>query len=106
MAAALVLAAAALAAFEWVGTPYALGLAASLLVLLRMPRPVPDWGAKLAPLTDCAFGIYLSHSLVFALLLGVPGLPAEVLPLAIFAVALAATWALRSLAPRLAAWIS
>jgi hypothetical protein len=36
----------------------------------------------------------------------VPGLPAEALPLAIFALALAGTWALRRWAPRLAAWVT
>jgi peptidoglycan/LPS O-acetylase OafA/YrhL len=106
MAALLVAAAAGLAAFEWSGTPYAVGLAAALWVLLRQPGPASHGPAALSALTDCAFGIYLSHSLVFALLLNVPGLPAEALPLAIFALALAGTWALRRWAPRLAAWVT
>jgi surface polysaccharide O-acyltransferase-like enzyme len=107
MAAVLVLAAAVLVVFEWVGTPYAVGLAASLFVLLRTPRSAPAWAVKFAPVTDCAFGIYLSHSLVFALLLAHgPELSADALPLAIFAVALAGTWALRRGLPRVAAWLT
>jgi hypothetical protein len=106
MAGLLVAAATGLAAFEWSGTPYAVGLAAALWMLLRAPGPAARGSAAFSSLTDCAFGIYLSHSLVFALLLGVPGLPAEALPLAIFTVALAATWALRRWAPRLAAWLT
>ncbi len=107
MAGVLVLAAAGLTAFEWVGTPYAVGLAASLLVLLREPAAAPAWALKTAPLTDCAFGIYLSHSLVFALLLThAPGWSEDALPVAIFTVALAATWALRRGLPRVAARLS
>ena len=106
LAAALVLAAAVLAAYEWVGMPYAVGLAASLLVLLRTPGAAPAGPLNLAPLTDCAFGIYRSHSLVYALLLGVPDLPAAWLPLAIFVVALGATWALRRGLPRVAAYLT
>jgi surface polysaccharide O-acyltransferase-like enzyme len=107
MAGVLVLAAAALAAFEWVGTPYAVGAAASLLVLLREPASVPAWALKTAPLTDCAFGIYLSHSLVFALLLAHgPALSDTALPVAIFAVAGAATWALRRWLPRVAGYLT
>jgi hypothetical protein len=118
MAAVLVATATALCAHDWVGTPYAVGLAASLFVLLRAPGPssagaekwtkkwTEKWALKAAPLTDCAFGVYLSHSLVFALLLGVPGLPADALPLAIFSVALAATWALRRRLPRAAAYLT
>jgi hypothetical protein len=106
-AAVLVLAAAGLAAFEWVGTPYAVGLAASLWVLLRTPAPTPGWALKLAPLTDCTFGIYLAHSGVFALLLAHgPALSEDALPVAIFAVALAGTWALRRALPRVAAWLT
>jgi surface polysaccharide O-acyltransferase-like enzyme len=104
MAAALVLVAAVLAAFEWVGTPYAVGVAASLLVLLRTPDIERPWPFDPGPLTDCAFGIYLSHSLVFALLLAhASELSEDALPLAIFAVALAGTWALRRGLPSLAA---
>jgi surface polysaccharide O-acyltransferase-like enzyme len=107
MAAALVLAAALLAAFDWVGTPYAVGLAASLLVLLRQPPAASAATVDLSPLTDCSFGIYLSHSLVFALLLAHgPGLSDEALPLAIFALALAGTWALRRWLPRVAATLT
>jgi peptidoglycan/LPS O-acetylase OafA/YrhL len=106
MAALLLAAAAGLAAFEWVGTPYAVGLGAAFWMLLRVPAAVSGRPAVFSTLTDCAFGIYLSHSLVFALLLGVPWLPAEALPLAIFALAWAGTWALRRWAPRLAAWVS
>jgi peptidoglycan/LPS O-acetylase OafA/YrhL len=90
-----------------VGTPYAVGLAASLLVLLRTPGSGPAWPMDLSPLTDCSFGIYLSHSLVFALLLAHgPALSENALPVAIFAVALAATWALRRGLPRVAAYLS
>jgi peptidoglycan/LPS O-acetylase OafA/YrhL len=106
MAGLLVATAAGLAAFEWSGTPYAVGLAAALWLLLRRPGPAVHGSAAFSPWTDCAFGIYLSHSLVFALLLGVPGPPAEALPPAIFALALAATWALRRWAPRLALWLT
>ncbi len=126
MAGALVLTATGLAAFEWVGTPYAVGLAASLFVLLRLPGPAlapmapptspststststsTSWAPKLAPLTDCAFGIYLSHSLVYALLLQhSPALSARAMPVAVFALAWAATWALRRALPRVAACLS
>ncbi len=107
MAAVLVLAAALLAAFDWVGTPYAVGLAASLGLLLRAPGPARPWSLKLAPLTDCAFGIYLSHSLVFALLLAHgPELAGGALPAAIFALALAGTWGLRRALPRVAAYLT
>jgi surface polysaccharide O-acyltransferase-like enzyme len=107
MAALLVLTAAGLAAFDWVGTPYAVGASASLLVLLRTPGPGRPWRVDPSPLTDCTFGIYLSHSLVFALLLAHgPELSAAGLPLAIFALALAGTWALRRALPRWAAYVS
>ncbi len=112
MAAALVLVATALVAFEWVGTPYAVGLAASLLVLLRQPsgrpcRPWRPWPGFASALTDCSFGVYLSHSLVFALLLAHgPVLPDWGLPVAIFALALAGTWVLRRALPRVAAAVT
>jgi surface polysaccharide O-acyltransferase-like enzyme len=107
MAAALVLAAAGLAAFEWVGTPYAVGMAASLLVLLRTSVRERPGRFDLSPLTDCTFGLYLSHSLVFALLLAHgPELSEDALPVAIFAVALAGTWVLRRASPRLASYLS
>ncbi len=107
MAALLVFTAAVLAAFEWVGAPYAVGLAASLFVLLRVSGPVATWPVNLGALTDCTFGIYLSHSLVFALLLQhAPGLPPEALPVAIFALALAATWVLRRALPRVATYVT
>jgi surface polysaccharide O-acyltransferase-like enzyme len=107
MAAVLVLAAAGLPAFEWVGTPYAVGLAASLWLLLRTPAASPAGAVKLAALTDCTFGIYLVHSGVFALLLAHgPALSEDALPVAIFAVALAGTWALRQALPRVAGWLT
>jgi peptidoglycan/LPS O-acetylase OafA/YrhL len=107
MAGLLVLTAAGLAAFDWLGTPYAVGVAASLLVLLRPPGGGRPWPVDLSPLTDCSFGIYLSHSLVFALLLAHgPELSEDALPVAIFAAALAGTWALRRWLPRVAAYLS
>ena len=123
MAAALVLTATVLVAFEWIGTPYAVGIAASLLVLVlrrqpsgqavqapQLQQPVQPWlawpGGFMA-LTDCSFGIYLSHSLVFSLLLAHgPALPEGTLPVAIFALALAAIWLLRSGLPRVAAAVT
>lgn len=107
MSTGLLLVATVLVAFDWVGTPYAVGVAASLLVLLRPPAASRPGPVDLSPLTDCAFGIYLSHSLVFALLLAHgPELDDAALPLAIFGLALAGTWALRRSLPRVAAYLT
>jgi len=106
MAVVLVLLAALLAAVDWVGTPYAVGLAASLLLLL-LRQPGRPGSPGLSAITDCAFGVYLSHSLVFALLLAHgPELSESALPVAIFALALAGTWALRRALPRVAAYLT
>jgi hypothetical protein len=101
LSAGVVLAAAAILPFQWLGLPMLLGSLAALLVhgggLAGRIR------IDLRPASDCTLGIYLCHSLVFALLLQVGGLPAELLPLAIFGLSLAGVALLQRAWPRAAA---
>jgi len=89
----------ATAFFNPIGVSYAIGFAACLLIASgRTARWAP---VNLAPLSDLSYGIYLSHALVFYLLLTWAHLPGDLLPAAIFLVAAALVALLRWLCPGL-----
>ena len=101
LSAGVVVAAAAILPFEWLGLPMLLGSLAALLVHSGwLAGRIP---LDLTPASDCTLGIYLCHSLVFALLLPVQGLPTDGLPLVIFGLSLAGVALLKRAWPRVAA---
>jgi peptidoglycan/LPS O-acetylase OafA/YrhL len=103
LSALIVLSALGVCAFEWIGVPFALGFVAVLLA--SSPCTAGLIRIDLRPLSDCTFGIYLLHPLVFAFLLEWNRVPEDWLPPVIFAIALIAVGLGKALAALLAqAW--
>jgi peptidoglycan/LPS O-acetylase OafA/YrhL len=90
LSALIVLGALAVCAFEWIGVPFTVGILAVLLVSSRYTARLIR--VDLRPLSDCTFGIYLLHPLVFAFLLEWDRVPEAWLPAAIFTISLLAVW--------------
>jgi hypothetical protein len=94
------LVAAAVVPFDWIGLPLLLGQAAVLLI--DSGRTSAWVRCDLTAWSGATFGVYLCHSLVFALLLQWGALPPALLPWAIFGGALAVAMSVRAFVPAVA----
>ena len=85
---------------ESIGTSYAIGYGACLVIASGLLKS--HIRVNLLPLSEATFGIYLLHILVWTMLLTHADVPRDFMPFAIFSIAASVVIALRRLMPRIA----
>jgi surface polysaccharide O-acyltransferase-like enzyme len=87
---------------QFVGAPYLTGAGLCAWVLLKPPS-LPDW-LDVTPISQCTFGIYLSHVFFRDLYESIERVPEWSEPYLTFATALLAVYLFRRFLPRPARW--
>ena len=87
---------------QYVGAPYLTGAGLCAWLLLK-PPPLPDW-LDVTPISQCTFGIYLTHIFFRQLYESIERVPEWSEPFLTFATALLAVYLLRRFLPKPARW--